>query len=122
MTKILLVDDEQITTQLIELLLTKDGYMVLSVNDSQKALTAASGFAPDLIILDLMMPKVNGIDICTALRANPRFAEQPILFFTALGNLDSKVAAYQAGATDFLTKPVQPAELRAKVKALLAAR
>ncbi len=121
MTKILLVDDEPVTTQLIELLLTKDGYIVLSVNNSQKALSAALGFAPDLIVLDLMMPTVNGIEVCTALRANPRFTEKPILFFTALGDLDSKAAAYKAGATDFLTKPVQPAELRAKVKALLAA-
>jgi DNA-binding response OmpR family regulator len=121
MTKILLVDDEPITTRLLELLLSKDGYQALSVNDSRKALSVASVFSPDIIILDLMMPVVNGIDICKALRADPKFAKTPILFYTALGDSDNKVAAYEAGATDFFTKPIYPAELRLKIKALLDA-
>jgi two-component system alkaline phosphatase synthesis response regulator PhoP len=119
MTKILLVDDEPITTQLLELLLSKDGYQALSVNDSRKALSVASVFSPDIIILDLMMPVVNGIDICKALRADPKFAKTPILFYTALGDSNNKVAAYEAGATDFFTKPIHPAELRLKIKAAM---
>ena len=119
MAKILLVDDDPNTTQLLESILSKDGYQVQSVNDSQQALAAALRFSPALILLDLMMPVMDGIATCKILRANPNFAKTPILFFTALGDINNKVAAYEAGATDFFTKPVHPAELKLKIKALL---
>jgi DNA-binding response OmpR family regulator len=119
MRKILLVDDELAITELLESLLSKDGYQLLSVNDSQETLSVASVFSPDLILLDLMMPVVNGIDICKALRADPKFAKTPILFFTALSDIDNKVAAYEAGATDFISKPFHPVELQLKIKALI---
>lgn len=119
MKKILLVDDDPNTTQLLETILSKDGYQVMSVNESQQALPAALRFFPDLILLDLMMPVMDGIATCRILRADPNFVKTPILFFTALGDIDNKVAAYEAGATDFFTKPIHPAELRLKIKALV---
>ena len=118
MTRILLVDDDPNTTQLLQLMLSKDGYQVFSVNNSRETLSAASGFSPDLILIDLMMPEMDGIEVCKALRAHPPFEEIPILFFTAVGDTEHKVAAYEAGASDFFTKPIHPEELRLKIKAL----
>jgi len=119
MTKILLVDDDPNTTQLLEMILSNDGYQVLSVNNSQETLSTALGFSPDLILLDLMMPVVDGIETCKILRATPGFEKTPVFFFTAVGDIDHKVAAYEAGASDFFTKPIHPAELRMKIKALV---
>ena len=122
MTKILLVDDDPNTTQLLEAILSKEGYQVRSVNDSRIALKAAEVLVPDLILLDLMMPVMSGIDTCKILRSNPNFEKTPVLFFTALGDIKSKFAAYEAGATDFFTKPIHPAELKLKIKALTGKR
>lgn len=119
MTKILLVDDDPNTTQLLETILAKEGYQLMSVNDSQQLMPAAQKFSPALILLDLMMPGMDGIAACKALRSHPDFGATPILFFTALGDMTSKVAAYEAGATDFTTKPIHPTELKLKIKALI---
>jgi len=93
MAKILIVDDDPNTSQLLEAILTKEGYNTLSVNDSQQAPLVAVDFSPDLILLDLMMPVMDGITTCKALRSNPAFANTPIIFFTAIGEIQYKVAA-----------------------------
>ena len=119
MTNILIVDDDPETTQLLDAILTKEGYHILAINDSRHAALAAEHFSPALILLDLMMPAMDGIATCKALRSSPALAKTPILFFTAVGDINHKVAAYEAGATDFCTKPIHPAELKLKIKALI---
>jgi two-component system, OmpR family, alkaline phosphatase synthesis response regulator PhoP len=116
MKKILLVDDDPATTLVLDMILTQEGYEVSVVNDSRQTVVMALRTQPDVILLDLMMPVVDGVEACKMLRAVPRFEKTPILFFTAIGDLDYKSAAYQAGADDFLVKPIPPAELLARIK------
>jgi two-component system alkaline phosphatase synthesis response regulator PhoP len=118
MTKILLVDDDYDTTLVLEMLLTQQGYDAVSVNDSRQTVSTALKYEPDIFLLDLMMPVIDGLEVCKMLRVIPRFAKTPILFLTAVGDLDYKSAAYQAGATDFLIKPVHPAEFLSKIKSV----
>lgn len=118
MTKILLVDDDFDTTQVLEILLSQHGYEAMSVNDSRQTVSTALRYEPDIILLDLMMPVIDGLEACKMLRVIPRFTKTPILFLTAVGDLDYKSAAYQAGATDFLTKPVHPNEFLSKIKSV----
>jgi len=119
MTKILLVDDDYDTTLVLEMLLTQQGYDAVSVNDSRQTVSTALRYEPDVILLDLMMPVIDGVEACKMLRAIPRFEKTPILFFTAVGDLDYKSAAYRAGADDFFVKPIHPAELLSKVKSVI---
>ncbi len=116
MKKILLVDDDTATTFVLEAILTQEGYDVAVVNDSRQTVATALQVQPDVILLDLMMPVIDGVEVCKMLRALPRFAKTPILFFTAVGDLDYKSAAYQAGADDFLVKPIHPTELLSRIK------
>jgi DNA-binding response OmpR family regulator len=116
MKRILLVDDDPATTQVLETMLTQEGYDVSIVNDSRQTIAMALRTQPDVVLLDLMMPVIDGLEVCKMLRALPRFEKTPVLFFTAVGDLDYKSAAYQAGADDFLVKPIHPAELLARIK------
>jgi DNA-binding response OmpR family regulator len=116
MKRILLVDDDIATTQVLETLLTQEGYDVSVVNDSRQTIATALRAEPDVILLDLMMPVIDGVEVCKMLRALPKFSKTPILFFTAVGDLDYKSAAYQAGADDFLVKPIHPTELLSRIK------
>jgi len=120
MTKILIVDDDKSTTLLLEIILSKDKYEIATVNNSNEALSTALLYGPDLILLDLMMPGISGLEVCRNLRAEPQFARIPIIFFTSIGNIEEKVAAFGSGATDFITKPVHPDELKIRIKALLS--
>lgn len=116
MRKILLVDDDATTTLVLDAMLSEEGFDVSVVNDSRKTVDAARETQPDVILLDLMMPGIDGIEVCKLLRAESQFEKTPILFFTAIGDLDYKSAAYQAGADDFLVKPIHPKELIARIK------
>src|SRR5688572_26933441 len=118
--KILIVDDDVDSLKLIGLMLKRNGYEVSAADSGGKALSKAEAEIPDLIILDVMMPDMNGLDVCRRLRANPATAEIPIIMFTAKTMIDDKVKGFEAGADDYLTKPTHPAELSSRVKAILA--
>jgi two-component system alkaline phosphatase synthesis response regulator PhoP len=119
MGKILIVDDDLGTTKLLEFILSKEGYDVVSVNNSYDTLPAALAHNPDLILLDLMMPNVDGLEVCRNLRAKSQFMHISIVFFTSIGDVEQKVAAFGSGANDFITKPIHPQELKLRIKALI---
>lgn len=119
MAIILVVDDDIHATTLFETLLTAKGYEAIIVNDSATAVEVANSSNPDLIILDLMMPEPNGFEVCTILRADPKFARIPIVIFTAMGDNESKAAAFDAGADEFLTKPFRVEDLMQRIRDLI---
>jgi len=106
MTKVLIVDDDVQATTLLGKILTLDGYETVSVNDSSQAMQVAKSTAPDLILLDLMMPDPNGFEVCKMLRADANFIQTPIIIITALDDGESKNKAYAAGASDYMVKPL----------------
>jgi CheY-like chemotaxis protein/MinD-like ATPase involved in chromosome partitioning or flagellar assembly len=118
--KILIVDDDVDSLKLIGLMLQRHGYEVSVANSGGQALTKADSDQPNLIILDVMMPDMNGLEVCRRLRANNRTNGIPIIMFTAKTLIDDKVKGFEAGADDYLTKPTHPAELASRVKAILA--
>lgn len=118
--KILIVDDDIDSLKLIGLMLQRHGYEVVAANAGAQALAKATSDHPDLIILDIMMPDMDGYEVCRQLRADEITAAIPIIMFTAKTLVDDKVAGFEAGADDYLTKPTHPAELASRVKAILA--
>ena len=116
---ILLVDDEPDILEIIRFNLEKEGYQIKMASDGLAALREAKFFSPHLIILDVMMPELDGIETCHRLRQDDRFQETIIMFLTARGEDYSYVAAFEAGADDYVTKPVKPKVLVSKVKGLL---
>jgi len=118
--KILLVDDDTDTLRLVGVTLQRQGYEVRVANSGQQALTMVQSELPDLILLDIMMPEMDGYDVARHLRSDPTTAEIPIIMFTAKTQVDDKVMGFEAGADDYLTKPTQPRELFAHIKAVLA--
>lgn len=116
--KILIVDDDLETLRLIGMMLQKQGYQILSSKDGSEALSLAFSERPDMIVLDIMLPDPDGYEVARRLRADPQTANMPILMFTAKSQLEHKVAGYEAGADDYLTKPVHPSELIARIRAL----
>jgi len=117
--KILVADDDVDSLKLIGLMLQRQGYEVLAAGTGGQALAKAEAEQPNLIILDVMMPDMNGLDVCKRLRQNPLTARIPIIMFTAKTLIDDKVKGFEAGADDYLTKPTHPAELASRVKAIL---
>ncbi len=118
--KILLVDDDIDTLKLVGLMLQRQGYEVRAASNGMQALAMAQAEPPDLILLDVMMPEMDGYEVARRLRADAKTAEVPIIMFTAKSQVDDKVAGFEAGADDYLTKPTQPRELFAHMKAVLA--
>jgi DNA-binding response OmpR family regulator len=119
MGKILIVDDDQGTTKLLELILSQEGYDVISVNNSSDTLTTALMYDPNLILLDLVMPNGDGFEVCRNVREKSQFAHIPIVFFTSVGDVEKKVVAFGMGASDYIVKPVHPQELKVRIKALI---
>ena len=105
MAKILIVDDDEQATTLLERVLAIKGHEATSLNDSAETIQVVNSAAPDLILLDLMMPEPNGFEVCKMLRADPKYAKIPIVIITAMDDNASKENAYAAGANDYLTKP-----------------
>ena len=105
MAKILIVDDDMLITSLMQSLVSIDQHEALVVNDSTEALEAAKSFDPDLITLDLMMPHLNGFDLCAQLRADPQFANTPIIIISAKEDSQSRHMAFSIGATEYMNKP-----------------
>jgi CheY-like chemotaxis protein len=118
--RILIVDDDHDSLKLIGLMLQRQGYEISIADTGQQALNKAHHEQPDLIILDIMMPDMDGYDVCRRLRHNSTTQAIPIIMFTAKTMVDDKVAGFEAGADDYLTKPTHPAELASRVKAVLA--
>ncbi len=118
--KILIIDDDVDTLKLVGMMLQKQGYQIIASANGEQGLTQAEAENPDLILLDVMMPEMDGYEVARRLRANLLTANTPILMFTAKTQLDDKVTGFEAGADDYLTKPTHPTELSAHIKALLA--
>ncbi len=118
--KILIVDDDIDSLKLIGLMLQRQGYEIAAASAGGQAITKAAQEHPDLVILDVMMPDMDGFEVCRRLRADPNTAGIPIIMFTAKTLVDDKVTGFEAGADDYLTKPTHPAELASRVKAILA--
>lgn len=118
--KILVVDDDVDTLRLVGLMLQRQGYQIVAASNGHQALTLAQSENPDLILLDVMMPDMDGYEVTKRLRSEASTATTPIIMFTAKTQLDDKVAGFEAGVDDYLTKPTQPRELFAHVKAVLA--
>jgi len=117
--KILLVDDEPDIIEILRYNLTQEGYSVIAAKDGHSAIKKAEKEIPNLIIMDVMMPKMDGIEACGIIRQNPKFNDTIIMFLTARGEDYSHVAAYDAGADDYVTKPIKPKVFISKVKGLL---
>lgn len=117
--KILCVDDEPDILEILKYNLTNEGYNVLTAVDGKSAIEIAYNLYPNLIIMDVMMPIMDGIAACEKLRSDDKFNDTIIMFLTARGEDYSHVAAYDAGADDYVTKPVKPKVLVSKVKGLL---
>jgi CheY-like chemotaxis protein len=118
--KILIIDDDVDTLRLVGLMLQRQGYQIIAANNGEQGLAHADADSPDLILLDVMMPQMDGYEVARRLRSNPDTANIPILMFTAKAQLDDKVTGFEAGADDYLIKPTHPTELQAHVKALLS--
>jgi two-component system, OmpR family, alkaline phosphatase synthesis response regulator PhoP len=116
--KILIADDEPDILEIIGYNLSREGYQVTSARDGDDALIKAKAVKPDLIILDIMMPKKNGVEVCELLRAKPAFKDTLIIFLTALSDETSHVKGLETGADDYISKPISPKILLSKVNAL----
>lgn len=116
--KILIADDEPDILEIIQYNLQNEGYEVATAKNGNEAIDKAKSFNPDLIILDIMMPSKNGIEVCNILRTQPAFNDTLIIFLTALSDEGTEVKGLETGADDFITKPVSPKVLVSKVNAL----
>lgn len=117
--KILLVDDEPDILEIVGYNLTAEGYEVITAENGTEAVKKAKKHKPQLIILDVMMPEMDGIEACEQIRANPDLNNTLITFLTARGEDYSQMAGFDAGADDYITKPIKPKVLVSKVKGLL---
>jgi DNA-binding response OmpR family regulator len=119
MSRILIVEDDNDIAKLIAHYLEKNGYGFEITPDGARALAAARVAPPDLVILDLMLPGLNGLDVCKALRYDARTAALPIIMLTARGEESERILGLDSGADDYIVKPFSPNELMARVRALL---
>jgi two-component system, OmpR family, alkaline phosphatase synthesis response regulator PhoP len=117
--RILLVDDEPDITEFISFNLEKEGFNVERANNGFEAIERAQAFLPDLIVLDVMMPGMDGMEACERLRQMPQLNNPIIIFLTARSEDYSQIAGFDAGADDYVTKPVKPKVLVSRIKALL---
>lgn len=120
--KILLVDDEPDVIEIISYNLKEEGYNIFSASNGKQAVEKAKKVSPHLIIMDVMMPVMDGIEACEMIRKDKNLNETVIMFLTARGEDYSQVAAFDAGADDYVTKPIKPKVLVSKVKAILRRR
>lgn len=117
--KILVVDDEPDILEFLQYNLEKEGFRVVTANDGEEGVEVAERESPDLIILDIMMPKMDGVETCRVLRSKPQFANTVIAFLTAREEDFSQIAALETGGDDYITKPIRPRVFLSRIKALL---
>ncbi|ACX52144.1 two component transcriptional regulator, winged helix family [Ammonifex degensii KC4] len=122
MPLVLVVDDEEHIQKLLHFTLSKEGFQVLVAADGPQALEMARQHRPDVIILDLMLPALDGFTVCELLRRDPSLKEIPVIVLSARGTEEDKVRGLDIGADDYVTKPFSPRELAARVKAQLRRR
>ena len=115
-SRILIIEDDPDTTELIRLYLVRDGHQVLTASDGVQGLRLAQEDAPDLIVLDLMLPRMDGLEVCRRVRQN---SQTPIIMLTALVEEEDRLGGLDMGADDYVTKPFTPRELAARVRAVL---
>lgn len=118
--KILVADDNRDTVRIIKDALEGAGFWVRAAYDGQEALESARKELPDLLILDLMMPKMSGYEVCSRLRKDPKTKELIVLMLTARSDIDAKVQGIEGGANDYLVKPIEPREVVSRVRRFLA--
>lgn len=114
-----MVDDEEPIQELLRFNLEKEGYLVRVAKDGKEALDRVAKEQPDLIVLDLMLPGMDGLEVCRRLKLTPNFQQIPIIMLTAKGEVIDKVLGLELGADDYMTKPFSPRELIARIKARL---
>jgi len=119
MSKILIIDDEQDILDLLSYNLEREGYSIVTANDGVTAKELSLTSNPDLIILDLMLPGINGLELCRLFRNNPETADIPVMMLTAKGEEIDKVLGFEIGADDYVTKPFGIPEIVARVRSLL---
>jgi len=117
--KILIVEDEKDIVKMLDYNLKKEGYRTLAASDGEEALDKAAREHPDLILLDLMLPEVDGLEVCKALKKEPETAAIPVIMLTAKTQETDKIVGLELGADDYVTKPFSPRELLARIKAVL---
>ena len=117
--KVLVVDDVSANTDLLSRMLTREGYQVITASDGEQALRAVADEHPDLVLMDVLMPKMSGYEACVRMKANPATRLTPVVLITALHAREGKIQGINAGADDFLTKPVNAHELKARVRSLV---
>lgn len=118
MSTLLIVDDNLTARQMMKTILRSEPYELVFAHDGTTALENAARVIPDLILLDVLMPDMDGYEVCRQIRSTPLLAEVPIIMVTALGDRESRIDGILAGADDFITKPVDPVELRARVQTI----
>jgi two-component system alkaline phosphatase synthesis response regulator PhoP len=118
MHKVLVVDDEEPILELLKYNLEKGGYEVKTASDGSRAVDIARKFVPDLVLLDIMMPKMDGVETCRMLRDIPELQKTFVVFLTARSEEYSEVAAFDVGADDYITKPIKPRALMSRISAL----
>ncbi len=116
---VLIVEDEEDIAELLEYTISRQGYVVDSVGTGEKGLQICQETNPDLLILDLMLPKLSGLEVCRKLKTDTKTAGIPIIILTAKGEEEDIIAGFEAGADDYVTKPFRPKVLLARIKALL---
>jgi DNA-binding response OmpR family regulator len=119
MAKILIVDDDLETTKLFESIIKTSGHITSSVTESKDSISAIQAFQPNLILLDIMMANINGIAICKFIKADPDLKRIPVVMVSALSDDGTKRDAINAGADDFIVKPVIPSSFLAQIKSIL---
>ncbi len=115
-TRILVVEDDATVAEVVTRYLAREGFQIVTVGDGESAILEAGIHAPDLVLLDLMLPKMDGFEVCRRLRAE---RPVPVVMLTARGEEDDRIAGLELGADDYVTKPFSPRELVARVKAVL---
>jgi DNA-binding response OmpR family regulator len=120
--KILIVDDEIINLEFFEVMLSKLGFIVEEANDGVEAIEKVKRFLPDLILLDNIMPKMSGWEVTKILKSDPQYSEIPIIMFSALDDVKDKVAGFELGIDDYITKPFNFSEVLARIRAVLRNR
>lgn len=113
---ILVVDDNPVGVKLLEKILTKEGYYVVSASDGPSGRSIATQIRPELILLDIVMPGEDGLEVMKALKKDPKTSAIPVIFLTGMGDIDTKIQCFDLGAVDYITKPFQGAEVLARVR------